>query len=477
MFCTQCGAKLPDDANFCTSCGAKANRVEVSEPIVEEVEVAEPVAQPAAVEELPVEEVPATEEIFSSAPLTEEVAEEEKEPATEEVFETPVLEVVEETVEEIVEEMVEESPIECTADDTKESEGEIPFADAAEFAKVEYVEPDTDEIPVEADVESANEILEEVDTDIAPQKKTSRVAAFFRGVLSVFMCIIIVAFATVSLVLVSVKSTLNANNISNILSDPEFTSGALGGFLGIEESNMDSFAAELEEMIQEETDIDANIDGDALEKFLTNKKFTSFVSEKASGFITDTLEGTNDTKITEREVRKWIDENRRLVEKTFDVELSDDDVKELAAWINLNDSLENVEAPDLEALIGFNPLLIQFAVSIAGMIIMVILTVAMLVLLMIVNKRSVRAACDWAAAPLLLVGTAFLIFGLAIKILPGILGGVVGDAVVVKLVIGNAIGNLIIWSLAFIGLAVALIVTAVIVNAIKKKIASKKVKV
>lgn len=25
MFCTKCGAKLPDDCKFCTSCGTKIN--------------------------------------------------------------------------------------------------------------------------------------------------------------------------------------------------------------------------------------------------------------------------------------------------------------------------------------------------------------------------------------------------------------------------------------------------------------------
>lgn len=63
MFCTECGTKMPDDAQVCPSCGAPAFGAE-AQPQVEEVETAAvevipPVAAPVMAEPVVVEAIPA----------------------------------------------------------------------------------------------------------------------------------------------------------------------------------------------------------------------------------------------------------------------------------------------------------------------------------------------------------------------------------------------------------------------------------
>ncbi len=114
MYCSTCGTKLADNAQFCSNCGAK---VEVEEsitpaPVVEEIKIEEPeapVVEEVKVEEpvAPVEEVKVEEPVASvveevkteepEAPVVEEVKVEEQEaPVVEEIkVEEPVAPAVE----------------------------------------------------------------------------------------------------------------------------------------------------------------------------------------------------------------------------------------------------------------------------------------------------------------------------------------------------------------------------------------------
>ena len=121
MFCSYCGAQLPDGAAFCSHCG-KPVAAPVPEPVVEAVEeIAEPVVE--AVEEV-VEPVAETVEEIA-APAVEEVA-------------APVVEAVEEAPEAVSAD-VEDALARLRAE--MEAAGELPASSPAEPV-VEAVEPE-----------------------------------------------------------------------------------------------------------------------------------------------------------------------------------------------------------------------------------------------------------------------------------------------------------------------------------------------
>ncbi len=126
MFCSYCGAQLPDGAAFCSHCG-KPVAAPVPEPVVEAVEeIAEPVVE--TVEEVAAPVAEAVEEV--AAPVVETVEE----------VAAPVAEAVEEVAAPVVE-AVEEAPEAVSADvedalarlrAEMEAAGELPTSSVAE---------------------------------------------------------------------------------------------------------------------------------------------------------------------------------------------------------------------------------------------------------------------------------------------------------------------------------------------------------
>lgn len=275
MKCTSCGAELEQEQTVCPSCGAEPTPEEkVSETPVEEV-------AEAAAEETP--EVPA-----------EETAEAAVEEATEETVDEPVVESV-------------EAPVE-----------KAPAAPVKKAKKKRRKPP----VPVRM-------LLQLISL-----------------VLSLVLLVAVLATAVVG----DIRVLTDKDGIKKIIGSlfsPQTTvvirpvAGAAGvkpmaeegGVMGGLDMSSDMLTDWIMNAIGPELGEDVEISREEIENFLEESTITDYVSDKVAGYVEDFITGEDTTTITPEEIKELIEENKPLLEETFQIEINEEVVESITEMV------------------------------------------------------------------------------------------------------------------------------------------------
>lgn len=82
-----------------------------------------------------------------------------------------------------------------------------------------------------------------------------------------------------------------------------------------------------------EKEFDVKITEKEINQFVDDSTIKDFIAEKLGAFFTGYFEGKSEIVITRADVVKLLNDNRRLINKEFDTNLSESDLDKLANWV------------------------------------------------------------------------------------------------------------------------------------------------
>lgn len=208
------------------------------------------------------------------------------------------------------------------------------------------------------------------------------------------------------------EDILNATNDSNALTDMLFDA--------------------MQDMLGE----DIPITMDQLQTFIDNSTVTDFISDKAAGYVEDMLNGTENTQITAEELVQLVEDNKVLIEETFEIEITEEQMEEIRTNVttlmeeqnigetirteinNVMQSGGEVAGISLAEVTEVIRILSQDTVLYGA----IGLCVVLILLLLAANFYNLPGGMTWASTPCILVGGALAAPILALQFMPEILG-------------------------------------------------------
>lgn len=89
-------------------------------------------------------------------------------------------------------------------------------------------------------------------------------------------------------------------------------------------TDADALADFIIETLNEYAGESMDIDREAVLDFINDSSIIEYTSQKVSGYLQDALGGTEDTVITTDEIMSLLDDNKQLIEQTFDITVTDE---------------------------------------------------------------------------------------------------------------------------------------------------------
>ena len=430
MICVNCGALLDEDVRFCTLCGTR-----------------QPLPETADAAPVPPEETPAPQVTAQSTDSPQEAACEISEPVAELVAEPVAEPVVQPAPEPVIPSEVPPQPVYV-----------MPPAAPATPAKKPY----------------------------RPKPKPHIALRIPLQILS-FLLSFILAFSLLGTVLLAdLNHLMSAGGIKQLInavliptSAPHHvrpTVGALGVQLdnvpimpGFEISDdvqidisdipadifsdgavdMDGLIDWIYDAVEEAAGQPLPVGKEQVEEFIAESTVSDFVSEKLAGYAEDFINGTENTTITTEELLELLDENQKLLEEKFQVELTPEAKEALTSSLentlaetDLNTVIreqvfetveESIDQTMQEAGMSWEQLqpMLQVICSDAALYSAIGLCAVLMLLLCLLNFYNIPGGLTWIAVPSILMGTLatlpLLLLTASPELLSGILPGGVGD--------------------------------------------------
>ena len=161
------------------------------------------------------------------------------------------------------------------------------------------------------------------------------------------------------------------------------------------------------------------VDRQQLQSFVEQSTLTEYLAEKASGYASDFINGTQNTWITSEELMDLLEENEALIEGTFQVEFSREMKQELQAVLeqsieesNLNEMIHEEMFTAMEETLNASlPVewakiqeILQMLLSGELMTSGLIACAVIMLLLCLLNFYNVPGGLTWSALPCIFVG-------------------------------------------------------------------------
>ena len=196
--------------------------------------------------------------------------------------------------------------------------------------------------------------------------KLPGVVRFFLALLSIALCFVLFATSLVTIVIADLHVVTSEGGLQTIITQilipskaPVARPGLAAGrpVIHYDETSLggptDMVVDALMEMLQQEFGSDLPITRDQVNAILAETTLPDFISEKAAGLVSGILNGEVPTlNITIDEVEDLILENRDVVKKHFDVEITDEMVDQITTSLEEEKILETVEQ-QLQESLGF----------------------------------------------------------------------------------------------------------------------------
>lgn len=196
--------------------------------------------------------------------------------------------------------------------------------------------------------------------------KLPGVVRFFLALLSIALCFVLFATSLVTIVIADLHVVTSEGGLQTIITQilmpskaPVARPGLAAGrpVIHYDETSLggpaDMVVDALMEMLQQEFGSDLPITRDQVDAILAETTLPDFISEKAASLVSGILNGEVPTlNITIDEVEDLILENRDVVKKYFDVEITDEMVDQITTSLEEEKILETVEQ-QLQESLGF----------------------------------------------------------------------------------------------------------------------------
>lgn len=96
---------------------------------------------------------------------------------------------------------------------------------------------------------------------------------------------------------------------------------------------------------------DVEISREEIENFLEKSTITDYVSDKVAGYVEDFITGEDTTSITPEEIKDLIEENKPLLEETFQIEINEEVVESITEMVEEID-IDNIVKEETLGAIG-----------------------------------------------------------------------------------------------------------------------------
>ncbi len=189
-------------------------------------------------------------------------------------------------------------------------------------------------------------------------------------------------------------------------------------------TDMASLTDWVADMAQQLLGEDANVSRENVEKFLEQSTVTDYLADKMGGYISDALNGTEDTQITSQELTALIRENAPLIRENFGVALDDAQLQQIQTNVDavlaesdINNAIhqqvrEAINDPDLK--IGAYSLqeildMVNKAISDESLLLLIFISGILVLVLCLLNFYNIPAGISW-------IGWAGILAGLILSL-------------------------------------------------------------
>ena len=296
----------------------------------------------------------------------------------------------------------------------------------------------------------------------APKKKKREpapVAKVFLRLASVLLCICMCLSLLATVAVLDLRQLTDKENLKRVISTSltvGTSTGAVsttGSSLGIDLSqapldDVDSLVEYLYNAAKEEYGEEVEASLAQVQEFIDRSTAKDFLADKTASYVSDFINGTNDTHITRREIGQLINENADLIEEVFNEKVTTsmrEDVLDLMDEINLDQLIQTeVIETARQAVIGSNDYKIEDLMAdltrytgdsfLWGL---VAINVVIVLLLLLTNWFRISNTLKCTAIPMLIVGMLLSVPTVLLQLVPGALSGTIGA------IVGTLIGSIV----------------------------------
>lgn len=236
------------------------------------------------------------------------------------------------------------------------------------------------------------------------------------------------------------------------------------------------------QVIQESTGAESNITKEQLQEFVENSTISEYVAEKAAGYAEDFINGTQNTLITSEELVQLMEDNKELISKTFQVEITDDMKAELQTVLQqtieenrINEVIhEEVIASVQEALSESLPVeweqiqaILQMLTSDTVMLGAVGVCLVLMLLLCVLNFYNIPGGLTWSSLSCLFSGALLSAPILLLQSSPDLMTDIVALPAAASQLILSFLGAMSLVHYGIFAVGVFLLVVSIIWRAIR----------
>lgn len=199
------------------------------------------------------------------------------------------------------------------------------------------------------------------------KKKMPGSVRFLRGFLSVILCIILFACSAVTILVADLSLLTSKSGLQQLIRDvifpssaPSHVSAAIMPGRGTVRMNdasaeaQDAIVNALYEMLERQFGDELPIEKQQIQSIIEQSTLPDFLSDKVAGFVSDVISGESTTAITQEEVMELVEENRELLEETFQMEITQEMMDKVCNFVEESNITETIQQ-EISNITGITP--------------------------------------------------------------------------------------------------------------------------
>lgn len=265
--------------------------------------------------------------------------------------------------------------------------------------------------------------------------------------LSVFLSIILCVFLLVTCCLDIVRTTLDPDSIADAVTNIEIED--IGNYKIPDENGEEVPVSKLIlDICDEEVKEKYNLDEDKVIAVLEDTKADEFLAEVIADYSAYFVKGEELHELNSERIIGWIKENEETIENVVEYEFKDADYDFLEKELNNNEIIKSLSESELESGTDSNMSEVINALSLAMnwimwvFIIMAVICVAVAAVIVVINRKKLRALFTYITVCFAVVGGFYLLVSGSLFIvmsafLPKLINDILGSLVVGVLLRGG----------------------------------------
>lgn len=259
--------------------------------------------------------------------------------------------------------------------------------------------------------------------------------------LSVFLSIILCVFLLVTCCLDIVRTTLDPDSIADAVTNIEIED--IGNYKIPDENGEEVPVSKLIlDICDEEVKEKYNLDEDKVIAVLEDTKADEFLAEVIADYSAYFVKGEELRELNSERIISWIKENEETIENVVEYEFKDADYAYLEKELDNNEIIKSLSKSEIESEVSVNMAVISNTLSLWAFIIMATLCIAFAVVIVVINRKKLRALFTYITVCFAVVGGFYLLVSGSLFIvmsafLPKLINDILGSLVVGVLLRGG----------------------------------------